>query len=107
MIDTQFLYLIGLSIVEIFGDFTLEKFTRTWALTDLFQGVGWYGGVIFLLIKSLMGSNILYVNGMWDGISGLVESLAAYWFLGERFEKHSQYLGLVMIVIGIILLKNK
>lgn len=107
MINTQFLYLICLSVVEIFGDFSLEKFTRSWELIDLGKGIGFYGGVIFFLIKSLIGSNILYVNGMWDGLSGLIESLAAFWFLGERFESFTQYIGLFMIIIGIVLLKNK
>lgn len=67
----------------------------------------WYVGVVFFLIKSLVGSNILYVNGMWDGISGLIESAAAFIFLKERFHHPLQYVGLAMTIIGIFLLKNK
>ena len=107
MLDIQFIYLIILSIVEILGDFSLEKYTKTWSLIDLGKGIGWYGGVIFFLIKSLIGSNILYVNGMWDGVSGIMESAAAYLFLGERFENPCQYLGLVFIIAGIFLIKRK
>lgn len=106
-IDNNLLYLIGLAIVEIFGDFTLEKYTQTWDVSYLVEGSTWYVGVVFFLIKSLVGSNILYVNGMWDGISGLLESLAAFYFLGERFESTWQYLGLGMIISGLVLLKTK
>lgn len=95
-----------MSLVEILGDFSLEKYTKTWELIDLGKGVTLYGGVIFFLIKSLIGSNILYVNGMWDGVSGLIESLAAYYFLGERFERNNQYLGLGLIILGMFLLKK-
>jgi len=44
---------------------------------------------------------------MWDGISGLIGSLAAYFYLGQRFDNPLQYLGLGCIIIGIALLKNK
>ena len=104
--NTQLIYLILLAVVEIFGDFSLEKYTKTWSLVDLGKGIGFYGGVVFFLIKSLIGSNILYVNGMWDGVSCLLESSAAYVFLGQRFKEPCQYLGLGLIITGIFLIKN-
>jgi multidrug transporter EmrE-like cation transporter len=106
-IDTNFIYLICLCIVEIFGDFTLERYTRTWNILDLASGSGWYVGVVFFLVKSLTGSNILYVNGMWDSMSCLTESICAYVFLGERFTDPFQYVGLGLTIVGIFLLKNK
>jgi multidrug transporter EmrE-like cation transporter len=57
------------------------------------------------LIVSLQGSSILLVNGAWDGISTIIESIAAYVFLGERFQSHVQYVGLVFIIIGLCMLK--
>jgi multidrug transporter EmrE-like cation transporter len=107
MIDTQLFYLIVLCLVEILGDFSLEKYTKTWAIEDLSKGIFYYIAVVFFLIKSLVGSNILYVNGMWDGISGLIESMAAYFYLGERLDTTYQYFGLGFIIVGIILLKKK
>lgn len=103
-IDKKIITLILLCIVEIFGDFSFEKYTKTNSFTDLMQGIGWYGGVIFFLIKSLRGSSILYVNGMWDGMSGLIESIAAYFFLGQRFESPLQYFGLGFIIMGMFLI---
>jgi len=54
---------------------------------------------------SLQGSTILMVNGAWDGISTIMNSLAAYIVLGERFESWIQYFGLLLIIIGLFLLK--
>jgi multidrug transporter EmrE-like cation transporter len=61
--------------------------------------------VMCFLIISLQGSTILMVNGGWDGVSVLIESIAAYIFLGERFHNYLQYVGLCIIIIGIFLLK--
>jgi multidrug transporter EmrE-like cation transporter len=97
------LNIILLTIAEIFGDFKLKSFARYNNNSDLFGGVVGYTGVIFFLIKSLKQNNILYVNGIWDGMSAIIESLAAYYILGERLNNNKQYFGLVFIIIGIIL----
>jgi multidrug transporter EmrE-like cation transporter len=68
-------------------------------------GIGGYIGVVYLLIISLQGSTVLMVNGAWDGISTLIESISAYIFLGERFHSYLQYIGLLFIIIGVYLLK--
>jgi multidrug transporter EmrE-like cation transporter len=103
----QFLSLICLSILEIFADFSIEKYVNTGVLTQLWAGIGGYGGIIFFLIKALKGSSILVVNGLWDGISGIVESIAAMVFLGQRLENGWQYLGLAMICTGVMFMKIK
>jgi multidrug transporter EmrE-like cation transporter len=43
---------------------------------------------------------------MWDGVSGVLGSLAAYVALGDRLGKPIQYAGLVMIIAGTYLLKH-
>ena len=48
--------------------------------------------------------NLLYVNGMWDGTSALIGSVAAYLILGERLQGPVQYAGLVVIIAGIFML---
>jgi len=105
-IDMQIVWITLMSLVEILGDFSIEKYTHTWNVLDLGKGISLYGGVIFFLIKSLIGSNILYVNGMWDSVSGLVESLAAYYFLEERLDRNTQYIGLGFIILGMFLMKK-
>ena len=93
-----------LSLVEIFGDFELKNYARTDSIKHLFNGLLGYAGVIYFLIRSLRVGNIMYVNGMWDGISGLIESFAAYVILGERFNNLYQYIGLIMVFCGTMLL---
>jgi len=97
--------IIPLSIIEIIGDFALERFANQGGLLPLSIGIGGYMGVVYLLIVSLKGSSILLVNGAWDGISTLLESLAAYIILGERFDTYSQYVGLAFLIVGVYLLK--
>jgi multidrug transporter EmrE-like cation transporter len=97
---------IGLmSIVEIVGDFALKEYANSGTSFHLFIGVLGYIGVVIMLIISLKGSTVLLVNAAWDGISALIESLAAIIILGERFEHHSQYAGVVLIICGLYMLK--
>jgi len=37
-VDIQTIWITLMSIVEILGDFALEKYTRTWKLIDLGNG---------------------------------------------------------------------
>lgn len=94
-----------LSLVEIVGDFGLKQYANHGGIFPLIAGIIGYMGVVCMLIISLQGSTILMVNGAWDGISTLFNSIAAYIFLGERFDDIWQYLGLGFIIIGLYLLK--
>ena len=93
------------TLTEIIGDFGFKNFARTGATDGFMQGTLGYMGVIYFLIKSLKKANVLYVNGAWDAISAVVESLAAYIILGERFNHPMQYVALGIITLGIILLR--
>ena len=95
-----------LSLVEIYGDFSLRSYAKTNEFTYLAQGIIGYIGVVYYLIESLRDDNVLYVNGMWDGISGVTESVAAYVILGDRLKHSYQYLGLLLVISGIVLLKH-
>ena len=95
-----------LSLTEIFGDFKLKDFARTNSPVALVQGLAGYGGVIYFLIKAFRGGNVMYVNGMWDGMSGIIETIAAYFILGERLNSINQYFGIGMICLGTIILHS-
>lgn len=105
--DIGFIYVIILSVVEIFGDFNLRFYAQTGKLTNLYLGWIGYAGVVFFLIQSLRYGNVLYVNGLWDGMSNIVESAAAYYYLGDRLENTAQYVGLLSVVAGIGLMRMK
>jgi multidrug transporter EmrE-like cation transporter len=95
----------ALALIEILGDFSLEKYAHGEGLRYLGLGGLGYVGVVYFLIRSLRESNILFVNNAWDAISSLIETIAAILFLGERFTSLWQYLGVGMIVSGLILIK--
>lgn len=97
--------LIPLIFTEIIGDFGFKEFANKGGIKNFSIGFIGYVGVIYYLIKSLQGSTILIVNVAWDGISALIESIAAMIFLGERFNDPLQYLGVVFIISGLFFLK--
>lgn len=103
--DWGFVYIILLSAIEIYGDFNLRWFAQTEKPTFLLQGILGYVGVVYFLVMSLTHNNVLYVNGMWDGMSGLIESIAAYVILGDRLKNTQAYVGLLMTVAGVTLMK--
>uniref|UniRef100_A0A6C0M387 EamA domain-containing protein n=1 Tax=viral metagenome TaxID=1070528 RepID=A0A6C0M387_9ZZZZ len=98
--------ILMLSVVEVFGDFNLRWYAETNKPLYFGGGVLGYIAVIYFLIKSLRSDNVLYVNGMWDGVSAIIESLAAYIVLGDRLDKPSNYIGLGLVCVGIMLLKH-
>lgn len=100
------LNILMLSLFEILGDFQFKFFARQGKLANFGGGLVGYSGVIYFLIAALKQGNVLWVNGMWDGVSGVIESLAAFFILGERFNNWFQYLGLAMITTGLVLLRK-
>jgi multidrug transporter EmrE-like cation transporter len=100
------LNIVLLSVAEIFGDFGYKNYARGGGLKGFAQGSLGYVGVIYFLIQSLKQGNVMWVNGLWDGMSGIMESVAAFAILGERLPHWYQYLGIALISTGLVLLKN-
>ena len=92
-------------ITEIFGDFSFKAYAREDKPEEFIKGLVGYAGVIYFLIRSLAQANVIYVNGMWDGISGLIETLAAYFILKEKMNTREQYIGLGLLIAGLFLFK--
>jgi multidrug transporter EmrE-like cation transporter len=101
----SFLDIGTLTICEIVGDFGYQYFANNGGFFPFAIGTTGYIGVVYYLIKSLQGSSILLVNGAWDGISAIIESVAAMIFLGQRFESIYQYVGLTFIILGLFFLR--
>ena len=94
-----------LTLSEIIGDFGFKEFANKGGIKSFAFGTFGYIGVIYFLIVSLQNSQVLLVNAAWDGISALIESMAAIYFLREGFSDPYQYLGIVLIVLGLFFLK--
>ena len=103
--DWGFIFVFLLAAVEVFADFNLRWYSDSGSMLNLASGLAGYGGVVALLLESFKYNNVLYVNGLWDGLSGLVESAAAYYILGDRLKNTQQYVGLIMTVGGVALMK--
>lgn len=97
--------LMPLILTEIIGDFGYKEFANKGGIKNFAVGTFGYVGVIYYLIRSLQGSQILLVNAAWDGLSALIESIAAIIFLGERFDDPWKYFGIVLIITGLFFLK--
>ena len=93
-----------LSLSELFGDVQLKSYARSGVTNNLLSGLAGYVGVIFFLIRSLSQGNILWVNGLRDGISGLATTAFAYIVLGERLKHVYQNIGLGLMGIGLLIL---
>ena len=99
--------IVVLTVFEIFGDFQLQQYAKTDKYESLFFGIFGYMGVVLYLIKSVREVNILYVNLLWDGISAILETIAAMVILGQRFESYIHILGAFFIIAGLFLIRMK
>jgi multidrug transporter EmrE-like cation transporter len=101
----SYLDLGALILTEIVGDFGYKEFADNGGIKNFLVGTTGYLGVVYFLIRSLQGSQVLLVNAAWDGLSALLESIAAMIVLGERFNDPWKYFGIFLIIIGLFFLK--
>jgi len=101
----SFPQLIGLSLAAIVGDFSFKEYATKGGTLALSGGILGYIGVCTLLVITLQTSTVLLVNNAWNGVSSLIESIAAFIILGERLENYLQYFGILFIICGLFLLK--
>ena len=100
-----FYYVLAVVLIEIFANFNLKWYTASGATQYLLFGVIGYIGVVGGLLAAMSLENVLYVNALWDGLSGLIQGLAAYIILGDRLKSGQQYVGMIMIIAGVVLLQ--
>lgn len=98
--------IVLLTLTELYGDIHYKIFSSTFNIFDFVKGTIGYIGVVYFLIRSFIGGNLMYVNGMWDGVSGIITTIVAYTCLGDRLNTVWQYVGLLMISLGTVLLHN-
>jgi multidrug transporter EmrE-like cation transporter len=67
------------------------------------SGIIGYVGVVFFLIKSLMGGGLMYVSVLWEAMITILGSLVAYFYFNERFDHWVQYLGIALALLAAIL----
>jgi multidrug transporter EmrE-like cation transporter len=104
--DKFYLDILWITLSEIVGDTGFKYYAKNNELSFFSMGITGYAGVCYYLVQALQHSNILMVNGTWDGFSTLLEGLFAFIVLGERLIHIRQYIGYLLLVIGLFLLRN-
>jgi multidrug transporter EmrE-like cation transporter len=100
------LYVICITLSETVGDIGFKYYAKNNQFSYFSIGITGYIGVCYFLVKALQQSNILMVNGMWDGFSTLFEGCVAFFILGERLTHIRQYVGYLLLVLGLFLLQD-
>jgi hypothetical protein len=95
---------ILLCLVEFVGDINFKFYARNNTNLNLIVGLFAYSVLIFILIKLFKHSNLIFTNGMWDGISSIISVLLAYFLFHERLNNKFQWLGLLLTIVGTVLL---
>lgn len=98
--------ILWITLSEIIGDTGFKYYARNNELSFFSIGITGYAGVCYYLIQALQHKNILMVNGTWDGFSTLLEGIFAFIVLGERLIYIRQYVGYILITIGLFLLRD-
>ena len=98
------LTIILLSFFEFIGDTNFKFFARTNHKHNLYIGLIAYVVMIFCLVSALKRGNVMFTNGIWEGISAIITTVAAFVLFKERLSNKFQWVGLVLIIIGCILL---
>jgi multidrug transporter EmrE-like cation transporter len=98
------LIILFASLLEYLGDSNFKFYARENENKYLIYGGGSYILMVYILIKILRYSNVMYMNIMWDATSIILETVLAYILLGEYLDNRYQMTGFIFIVAGIILL---
>ena len=98
------LTIIVLSFFEFIGDSNFKYFAKTNNKGHLWMGLVAYLVMIFCLVMALKRGNLMFTNGMWDGISAILTTIAAFCLFNERLSNKVQWVGLFLIIIGCFLL---
>jgi|LakMenEpi03Aug12_release.lakeMendotaPanAssembly.Ray.scaffolds.fasta_scaffold143739_2 multidrug transporter EmrE-like cation transporter len=104
--DKFYLDILWITLSEIVGDTGLKYYAKNNDFSFFSMGITGYAGVCYYLVQALQNSNILMVNGTWDGFSTLLEGLFAFVVLGERLIHIRQYVGYLLLIVGLFLLRN-
>jgi multidrug transporter EmrE-like cation transporter len=97
--------IIFAALLEYIGDSNFKLYARSSNNNYLLIGTLAYIVMIGVIIKILKDyANVMYMNGMWDATSIILETLLAYIFLKETLSNKYQLVGFVFVIIGVVLM---
>jgi len=99
-----FIVILFASLLEYLGDSNFKFYARSGESQYLAYGSGAYIIMVWVLIRILKQSNVMYMNMLWDATSIIMETVLAYLLLGETLDNKYQMAGFIAILAGIILM---
>ena len=101
---TFFIIIMFASLLEYMGDSNFKFYARSDDPKYLAYGGASYIVMVWVLIRLLKQSNVMYMNMLWDATSIIMETVLAYLLLGESLDNKYQWVGFVAIIGGIVLM---
>ena len=101
------LLIIFLSLAEFMGDANFKIYSRTNNFNNLIFGIIGYIILVKILIEALKQKDLITTNGMWNAIQTIIQTVLACLILHERITSWQQFVGLSLIVSGILFLNHK
>ena len=101
------LLIILLSLAEFVGDANFKLYSRNNKLRNLIFGIIGYIVLVKILIEALKQKDLITTNGRWNAIQTIIQTVLACWILHERITSWQQWVGLSLIVSGILFLNQK
>ena len=98
---------VGLTAVELAGDSALKVASKSYDSTAALLavvGMGTYALLGWIILRSdRSGAQWGIVNSYWNALNNIITPLAMMFLFGESYT-HTQWLGIVVIAAGILLL---
>ena len=99
-------FIAAIVTIEALGDYHLALYATKGLIGSLAIGYLSYGTVLVFFIQSIRTMGLAWSNSAWDGLSNIATNLVAIGALGEKATT-TEYLGMALISMGLLLLGNK
>jgi multidrug transporter EmrE-like cation transporter len=93
------LYVLGMTIAELFGNAHLKWFAENGKNHHLGLGVVAWLAVLFFLVQTLSQKSMMWTCIMWEAMIVLGGAIMAWLVFGEKFTHWVQWLG-VLFALG-------
>lgn len=93
------LYVLGMTLAELFGNAHLKWFAENGKHHHLGLGVVAWLAVLFFLVKTLSMKSMMWTCVMWEAMIVVGGAVSAWLIFGEKFTHWIQWLG-VLFALG-------
>jgi multidrug transporter EmrE-like cation transporter len=94
---------IGMSIIELFGQIFIKTYYETRKTYWFFLGWIFYLFVLFALYQCYFLTGFAIANGLWSSFTVCLTTVVGIFYYGEKLST-MELIGLAMVVVGIFLM---